>query len=173
MTKKKKKTEKPARLSEAEIFAAAKEYEEATEAESRYKQAKESAKKLILTQLHSIRKVKSVESGEYGEFTRITVVEGSHVEYDGPGLYKDCTVAQRRLAFDRNINFNALPAETRKALLAAVPKDELKAVTTNVLNVERLSQAVQAGKIPGRLVAKHSEVVKSAPYIRISHGAGE
>lgn len=167
-----KKT-KPQRIPESEIFAAAHNYETAAQEEAAAKVEKERTKKVLLTQLHEIRKVRAVESDKYGGFTRITVVQNEGIEYDADGMYRDLTPVQRRLAFDRNINFNALPAETRKKILEVVPKDELKAVTTRSLNVERLSQAVQDNKIDGKVVAKHSEIVKSAPYIRISHGTGE
>lgn len=166
-----KKT-KAQRISEAEIFAAAHNYEESAKQEAAAKAEKERTKKVIITQLHDLRKIRALESDKYGGFTRITVVQNEGIQYDPDGLYRDLSPVQRRLAFDRDINFNALSAETRKKILEVVPKDELKAVTTRRLNVEKLSQAVQDNKIPAKIVAEHSEITKAAPYIRISHGTG-
>jgi hypothetical protein len=174
VTPKKTKTEKKTKpLSEGEIFALAEQYEQAHADAATAEATKKKSKDQLIAELHERRKVRAVESAEYGRFTRITVVTPESVEYDGPALYKDCTPAQRREAFDRNVNLNALSPDARKRVLAVLTKEELRAVTTNTLNVDRLSAAVQAQKVPAELVAKHSEIKKKAPYISISHGSGD
>lgn len=169
---KKKPTTKAKRLNEAEIFALADRYEDAHAAIAEATTSKKKAAEQILTELHKNRKVRALESSEYGRFTRITVVVGSSVEYDGPALYKELTPAQRREAYDRNVNLNALPADARKRVIDALTKEELRSVTTNTLNVDKLSEAVQKQKIPAEIVAKHSTVKEKAPYLSISHGSG-
>lgn len=163
---------KPARLKEAELFALADEYEKAHAAEGTAKKDKRSITKTLVEQIQGLRKLGALESNKFGKFTKITVVQAEHVEYDGDAIWKALKPIQRREAFDSLVNLNALPAATRKAIMATIPTDELRAVTTHVLNVERMSQAVQADKIDAKVIAPHSEIVKSAPYISISHGKG-
>lgn len=156
------------KLTKSECFALAREYEEAHKAEGTAKKRKTEISRSLVYNIFERMKVKSLTARDSS--TRITVVQNEHVEYDQPGLWRALKPSQRRLAFDTNVNLNALSPETRKALIAAVPRDELKAVTTHSLNVDNLSMAVQKGKIEGSIVAEHSEVVKDSPYVRISHG---
>lgn len=167
-TKNEKTTAKPKRLSLAEIFRTAKLYEESQKAEIAAKKAKTSAQKAITDEMER-RKVKSLSSKE--EPLHVTFVQNETARYDEDGLWNALTPAQRRLCFDRNINLNELSADARKRVLAVLTKEELAAVTTHSLDVEKLSLAVQERKIRTKLVAKFTEFVKSAPYIRVSHGA--
>jgi hypothetical protein len=166
-----KKTKTP-RLPEAELFALADEYEKHHAREGRAKKEKKGITKTLVEQIQSLRKLGSLESDKFGRFTRITVVQAEHVEYDEDRLWKTFTPAQRRESFDSLVNLNALPLATRKAIIEMVPRDELKAVSSRRLNVERMSQAVQAGKIDAKVIAPFSEIVKNEPYISISHGKG-
>lgn len=166
-----KKKVKP--LSDAEVFALAAGYENASKTEADAKKTKTETAKQIISELFTRRKVSSVESSQFGPFTRITVSQAKHMEYDEDGLWKDMTPAQRREAFDTLVNLNALPTDVRKAVIAALPAIERRKVTTHRLNLDKLSLAVQNKKVPAKLVAKHAEEVKNAPYITISHGSGK
>lgn len=168
----KAKKKKAKALKPAELFALARAHEEAKKEAAAAASKKKDADTAIIAEILDRQKVRSVESAEFGEFTRITVTQGSHMEYDDDGIFHDLSVTERRHCFDRNINFNALPEKTRKALLKAIPKDELAAVTSVTLNVERMSQAVQDGKVDAKTIAKHATDVKHAPYVTVSHGSG-
>lgn len=169
--KTKKSSKKTKALKPAELFALAREHEQAKKDAAAAAKHKTEVDAQIIAELMDNRKVRSVESSEFGGFTRITVTQTESTSYD-PEIKNDLTVAQRRLCFDRDINFNLLPEKTRKKILQSIPKDELAAVTTERLNVERLSQAVQDGKIDGKIVAKHASISKNKPYVTVSHGTG-
>jgi len=173
VTKRKSAGRKPVipKLSKDECFALAREYEEQHKTEGLAKKRKTEISKALVYNIFERMKLKTLTAR--GSSTRITVVQNERVEYDENGLYRALRPVQRRMAFDTHVNLNGLSPETRKALIAAVPRDELKAVTTHSLNVENLSSTVQAGKIDAKLVAEHSEVVKDSPYVRISQGGGE
>lgn len=169
----KKKVAAPAKLTMAEVFKTAKEYEEAAKQEGAAKRAKTAAQKTLVHEILERRKLQVMESDKFGGHTRITVVQNETPQYDAEGLYGALNASQRRLAFDRNINLNALDAAARKRVLEVLTKDELAAVTSYSLNIENLSVAVQSKKISSKVVAKFVEFVKSAPYVRISHGSGK
>lgn len=167
-----RETAKPKRLSTAEIFAWARQYEDAAKAVGAAGKLKTEAQRRLTDDLLR-RKTRSLESDKHGPFTRVTLVQNESVEYDESGLYGALRPAQKRLAYDRFVNLNALSADARKRVIQVLTKDELAAVTTYSLNVEKLSAAVQAKQISAKLVAKFARMVKAAPYIRISHGKGE
>lgn len=166
------KAKKAKSLKPAELFALAKQHEQAKTDAAEVAARKKAVDEQIIAELLDNRKVRSVESAEFGGFTRITVTQGERLEYDSDGIYDELSLTERRHCFDRNINFNALPEKTRKALLKSIPKEELAAVTTVVLNVERMSQAVQDGKVDAKKIAKHAETKLNAPYVTVSHGTG-
>lgn len=163
----------PAKLTMAEVFKTAKEYEAAAAQESTAKVAKTKAQKTLVREILERRKLQVMESDKFGGHTRITVVQSEVPQYDAEGLYAALNAAQRRLAFDRNINLNALDPAARKRVVEVLSKEELAAVTSYSLNLENLSVAVQARKISSKVVAKFVEFVKTAPYVRISHGSGK
>lgn len=106
------------------------------------------------------------------EGLKITRVQNSSIVYDGDALWADLTARQRPLAYKRTFNLSALPAERRTALMHAIRETmtpaEISMCTDNVLDVGLLSEAVQAGKIDAKIVARHAEEKFSAPYIRVS-----
>lgn len=161
------------KLSLPEIYALADEYEVAQEREASAKRDKSDAQRTLVENVWRRMKQKTIESAAFGQFTRITVVANTRVNYDEGGLWKALKPSQRRKAFDANINLNALSGEARKRVLGVLSKDELADVTTYTLNTDRLSAAVQEGKIQAKTVADHSSIVESEPYVRISHGSGE
>lgn len=165
-------TKKAKRLSDAEIYALAAEYEEAHKEEGSAKKKKGNASKQIIAELQH-RKSSAIESNEYGGFTRVTLVAPERVEYNSDGIWSDLTPAQRREAFDTFVNLNQLPTETRKKVVAMLTKEERRAVTTHILNTDRMSQAVQNGKIDATEIEPHSTIVPIAPSIRVSHGSGD
>lgn len=167
----KSKEKKIKRLPEATLFAAAAEREEAAKREAAAKVEKTTADKLLIEQMQ-IRDVRSLESDKFGEFTRITLVQPEPVVYDADGIWKDLPSAKRPCAFDRLVNLNALPEEARKKVIDVLTKDELKSVTTHVLNIERLAKAVKDGKIDKEVVEVNSSIKPVAPHITISHGSG-
>jgi hypothetical protein len=166
-----KAAKKPKRRSLAEIFAMAAQYELATKAEKDAKKTKGEAQKAVIEGVLEQRKLRKISSDKFGPHTNITIVQAEHEEYDADGLYQALTPKQRREAFDRNINLNELDAAARKKVLAVLTPDELDAVTTYSLNLDRLSIAVQDSKIPAKAVAPFAHTVKNAPYISITHGA--
>lgn len=103
---------------------------------------------------------------------KITRVQNSSMVYDSEGLWSDLTARQRPLAYRRTFNLSALPAERRAVLMEAIREAmtpaEIRMCTDNVLDVEMLSEAVQAGRIDAKVVAAHAEEKFSAPYIRVS-----
>jgi hypothetical protein len=167
MTKTNKVKEALKKLSDAELFVLAADYESGKKIENEGKKKASKAQKLITDELIR-RKTKALEN----EGTKITLVQNESVVYDGDGLWDDLTPKQRRLAFDEDVNLNGLSVETRKKIREIIPKEELAAVTTRRLNVDNLSVAVQEDKIDAKTVAKRASIVKSAPYIRVSHGSG-
>jgi hypothetical protein len=164
-----KKAEAPKKLTIGEVFKTAQNYEDAQKAEAAAAKIKKGAQNALTSDLLR-RKVRSMESDKFGPFTRVTVIQNETPQYDDEGLYNELTVPQRRLCFDRFVNLNDLDADARKRVIAALTKEELAKVTTYSLNIEKLSEAVQARKIKAKLVARFTTFVKSAPYIRISHG---
>lgn len=173
MAAKKTAEKAPKRINEGEIFALAAQFEQGAKDEAAGKKRKADAQGGLVAQLRDVRKVKSIESDKFGPFTRITVVESESVVYDEPGLYGALKPSERQEAFDRNVNLNALSKEARKRVLEVLTKEELAAVTTHVLNVDKLSLAVQNKKIAAKVVAKFATIKKGAAYVRISHGTGE
>lgn len=169
MVKKTRPPAKPKRRSLAEIFALAAQYELAQKSEIQAKKDKAAAQKGVIEGVMEQRKLRNLSSDKYGRPTNITIVQAEHTVYDDEGLYSALKPSQRRECFDRNVNLNELSAEARRKVLEVLTKDELDAVTTYSLNVERLSLAVQAKKISVKLVAKFSEIKKNAPYISITH----
>lgn len=103
---------------------------------------------------------------------RIVLTEQEVLEYNEPGLWDELKPTQRRLAFDEELNLNALNPEERRALMAAIREiltpGQRRRCTTRKLNIARLSAAVQSGKISTLLVDRHSEMVKRAPYTTIT-----
>ncbi len=99
---------------------------------------------------------------------RLTYVQTTRVNYDEEGLRQDLSKAQQRAVFVEAIDLNGLPDNTRKKLIAAVPRSQRAAVTTISLDRDALSQAVQAGEIDPEVVDAHSEVVFNKPYYRSS-----
>lgn len=166
-----KKTKK---LNEADLFALADARERAAAAEASAKKEKFAADQALIEQIQ-IRNVSSLESDKFGRFTRITLVEPSSISINGDTLWNDLTTSQRREAFDLFLNLNTLQPNTRKAVVSLLKEMEPSALrgATKSLNVDRLSQAVQEERIPANKVADHSEEIKRAPWVRISHGSGE
>lgn len=172
MTKSKKSEKKKVKkLAEAALFALAQEREEAAKQAAAFLSEKTEVDQQLIEQLQ-IRKVRSMESDQFGGFTRITLVQPEPVEYDQDGIKKALKPAQRRLVFDTNVNLNALPEEIRKAVIETIPKDALKAVSTDVLNMDKLAKAVKDEKVDAQVVSDNSWIKEIAPSIRISHGSG-
>lgn len=173
---KSERKKKAKRQPEVDIFVAARNYELASKAVAVANKTKKEAQDLMVEQIQGVRKLGSMESAEYGPFTRITVVQNESMDYDEDGLYGDLTAAQRREAYDYSIDLSRLTADERKALNAAMIElltpAQRKACKVRALNIDRLSQAVQDDKIDPKVIAKHSKLVKSAAYVRISHGSG-
>lgn len=159
-------------LSEAEIFRLASLYEDHAKHAAEAEAAKKDVQKTLCVELLDRRKTSAVESSAYGEFTRITAVRNESVVYDEDGLWQELTPKERRKAFDELINLNALPLSVRKEILATLSSEQKRLVSSRKLNTERLAQAVAEDEIDARTVAAHAEIKYSAPYIRISHGAG-
>lgn len=174
MPKKKSATKMPS-LTTGEVFALASKYEVAQKTAAAADADRREAANAIVGELER-RKTSALESDEFGAFTRITKVQNESVVYDEATLYKALTPAQRREAFDYSIDISILPEADRKALNKALidllSPAQRKAARRHRLNVDRLSAAVQEGIISQDVVAEHAEVVKSAAYIRISHGSG-
>lgn len=82
------------------------------------------------------RKMTSYET-ESGD-VRITVTQGSRVDYD------------------------------ESQLKGELSPQAFRAITTRIVDKDRLSQAVQEGKIPAALVDRCSTLVKFNPYIKVT-----
>lgn len=163
------KASKPKRLTTSEFFRTAIAYERAQQAAAKANKEKGTAQKALVDDLIR-RKVGSLTTPkDFEPFTRVTFVQAEHTEYDADGIWRDLDAKQRRLAFERNVNLNALSPSARKKVLAVLSKEELAEVTTYTLNIDNLSIAVQEDKIPVSVIEPHSTVVKNAPYVSISH----
>jgi hypothetical protein len=171
VSKKSEKKKAAKKLAEAALFALAQEREEAAKQAAAFLAEKTEADQQLIEQLQ-IRKVRSMESDKFGGFTRITLVQPEPLEYDSDGIWKALKAPQRRLAFDENVNLNALPDDIRKAVIETIPKDALKAVTSHHLNLDKLAIAVKDEKIDAQIVSDHSSIKEIAASIRISHGSG-
>lgn len=169
MADKSKSKKKVKKLSDKEIIELAIEHERARGKESRFKKAKEKAKEALTAEF--IRRGTKGLTSASG--TVVTFVQAEKLVYDGDNLYADLKPKQRRAVYEENIDLNALSAEARKRVIAALSAEERKAVTTYVLNVDKLSDEVQAGRIDAKLIAKHSEIKKNAPYVSVSLGDGD
>lgn len=73
-------------------------------------------------------------------------------------------------------NFAALPPERRREFMTMIQSmltpAEKRLCTEDVLNVDRLSEAVQANKIKAETVAEHATEKFSAPFIRVTVAGG-
>lgn len=168
--KKKSKEKKAKALSDKEVFELAVEHEQALAKEKKFKGRKEKIKNILVAELQR-RKTKGLTSAATG--TTVTFVQAEKLVYDGEGLWSDLKPVQRREVYEERIDLNALSPEARKAVIEALPKEERKNVTSHVLVVDKLSDAVQAGRIDAKVVAKHSEIQRNAPYISVSLGDGD
>jgi hypothetical protein len=99
----------------------------------------------------------------------VNVAQAEKVVYDD-ALIGALTAKERRLACDEIVDLNALDPAVRKRVVEALTPQERKRVTTLRLNVERLSQAVQEGKIDLKLVSRYSSIKKNKPYITPGSG---
>lgn len=162
----------PKRLTTADLFRTVYRYADAQKAEASARKLKSEAQADITTELER-RKIKSLSSEKFGPFVRVTFVQNEHMEYDEDGLWSELNATQRRAVFDRYVNLNELSAAARKKVIDVLTKEELDSVTSWSLDVDKLSEQVQARKIRSRLVAKFASLVKSAPYIRVSWTEGE
>jgi hypothetical protein len=152
------------RISDSQIFKLVEIYVQGKAKENTGKAEAKKAQNAITAEL-AVRKTKSLTAANG---TTVTYVQPEGVEYDSEGLYADLSPKQRREAYEDNINLNALSKASRKRVLDLLTKEERREVTTHVLVVDNLSALVQKGDIPAKLVAKHSSIKKSAPYIRVS-----
>lgn len=164
----KPKTKK--RLTVPEFFRTALRYEKAQQAKAKATKDQTAAQNDLVAELQRQGVGSITTPRDYdGPFTRVTLVQASHMEYDADGIWRSLNTRQRRLAFNRNIDLNALAPAARKKVLDVLTKDELAAVTSYSLNLDGLSQAVQDDKIPAAVIAENSEEKKNAPYVSISH----
>lgn len=168
---KKKKVE---RLKDAEIYALMPEFEDGKKEEAAGKKKWRGIQQRVTDEFLARKPVpKSISATIKGVVTTVTMTRASHMEYDGPAIWKVLKAAQRRDVFERNVDLNKLSPVARKKVLAVLSKEELAEVTTYVLNADQLSQAVQDGKIDAKVIAPYSEEKFNAPYISVSHGTGE
>lgn len=103
---------------------------------------------------------------------RVVYSQQQYTDYDEAALWSNMTPRQRRACFDQNFNINELPSEERAELLRALrdmlTPSQRRRCTTNVLNEDKMSAAVQAGIVPLETVKKHSEVKYKAAYPTIT-----
>lgn len=151
------------KFTDRELVQLARQAEKAKQKVEKAKQEEAALKKQVLDEMQ-LRGTKAIEH----DGTRLTFVQAERVHYDEQSLYGLLTPAQRRMVFNENVDLNALPAKTRKAVMEVVPKSQRLAVTTRSLDVSALSQATQSGSIDVEVANSVSEVVPSAPYYRLS-----
>ena len=155
-----------------ECFVAARDYLEGDKLEKQGKKKKSDASALITSEWER-RGTDTITA----EGLKVTRVQNSSMVYDGPGLWGDLTPRQRPLAFRRSFEITALPPARRVELMEAVKAlltpEEIKLCTNDVLDVQMLSEAVQAGRIKAEVVARHAEEKKSAPFIRVTQAGAE
>jgi len=104
---------------------------------------------------------------EHNGYT-VRVAQAEPVRYDDNGILGELSVRQKRLVTKEMVVLNKLPISTRKKILESLTTQQRREVTTVVLDHDLLSSQVQNGKIDVELVAKHTEVKPSAPYISSS-----
>lgn len=173
-TKKATKAIKREKLSDADIYALMPAFEEGKTEEAAGKKKWRDIQKRVTDEFLSRKPVpKSISATIKDAVVTVTMTRASHMEYDAAGIWKALSALQRRLAFERNMDLNKLSPAARKKVLAVLSKEEIAEVTSYVLNADQLSQAVQDGKIPAKVIAPFTEEKFNAPYISVSHGTGE
>ena len=104
---------------------------------------------------------------EHNGYT-VRVAQAEPVHYDDSGILSELSPRQKRSVTKEMVDLNGLPLAVRKKILASLTIQQRREVTTVVLDYDLLSSQVQNGAIPVELVAKHTEVKPSAPYISSS-----
>jgi len=104
---------------------------------------------------------------EHNGYT-VRVAQAEPVKYDDNGILANLSARQKRLVTKEMVDLNGLPLAVRKKILESLTAQQRREVTTVVLDHDLLSSQVQNGAIPVELVAKHTEVKPSAPYISSS-----
>lgn len=167
--KKKKNKNDDGRLTDGQVFTMAREYLDEDAREKQAKTRKTSISEAIAAEFEE-RGIKAQTSEEHG--LKVTRVQNETVVIDGEGLYDDLTAAQRRDVYDYSIVLTNLSEERQREVQAvlrdALTRAELQKVRVPRLNENRLSEAVQAGKITAAKVAAHSTIRKAKAFIRVS-----
>ena len=95
-----------------------------------------------------------------------TYSQAEGIEYDHPEIIANLDQKQRRLVCHETVDLNALPADVRKAVTAALGGvSGRKRFTKVTLDVGALSRAVTAGKIPLALGSRFSKKKVNNAYI--------
>ena len=157
------------RLSDDQIFNLAAAYERQAEIEGRAKKEKKTISDSIASELGD-RGVKSLTASDG---TTVTRVQAENVVIDDKGLWADLKPRQRRKAFRASLTISELPAADQKALMELLRERGLTKNVRWTLDASMLNNAVQNDEIDAEIVSNHSEIVKNAPYIKVSHGTGE
>lgn len=152
-------------LTDDEVFSLAATYENVVERAGALIQEKKTISESICSELER-RGSASLVSDDGLVVTR---AQAENVVIDEKALYGDLRPAMRRKVYRPSVQIASLPDEDQKALLMFLKDRGLMKKVNWFLDANALSSAVQAGKIDGELVAAHTEVVKNAPYVRVSH----
>lgn len=135
------------------------------------KKAKERAAKYDAdAELLSVEVINGMKAHGITTFTHkgwtTTYSQAEGIEYDAPEIIANLTPAQRREVCKEMVDLNALPADVRKAVIAALGGLSARKQHTKVtLDVGALSRAVTAGKVPLALVSRFSKKKTNKPYI--------
>lgn len=167
---KKKTTEA---LSDRQLFELAAEFENAKTLAKKYESDPVVGWRNIQSRIVAAMSRRKVKSLVDSSLTKITLVAPTTVVYDEEGMWADLPASKRKAIFDRQINLALLPADVQAALLEHLTPAQRKRVVSHRLNVDRLADAVQEGKVEPEWVAEHSEIKESSAYIKVSRGEAE
>jgi hypothetical protein len=103
---------------------------------------------------------------------RVVLVQQESTVYDEDNIYTSLTPKQRRLAFDQYLELSELSSSRRRELQAQLrdlltPSERRRCVKWR-FNLDRMSQAVQAGDIPIEVLDENTSIVPKAPYPNVT-----
>lgn len=151
----------------AEIAAMAKEQKEWDKKAKEAAEKRDSIKPKLVAAMRSFGS-RVMEAGG----VRVVLTEGTQTEYDEDGILSALTSRQRKLAFDEVVNISLLPIAERREIEEKMREilttSQRKRATELRFNLDRMSQAVQAGTIPVEVLDQHTEIVPRTPYTTVT-----
>ena len=103
---------------------------------------------------------------------RVVLSEPTTTKYDEDGILSALNKRQQKLAFDEIVNINLLPPAERREIQERMRElltpAQRRRATELRFNLDRMSQAVQEGKIPVEVLDEHTQVISNTPYTTVT-----